>query len=63
LRESAQQDAGLFGPTVLSTTLAGQTASAGVGLARSLISKKIRQVKVTVPAGYRVILHEEKMGL
>jgi hypothetical protein len=57
VRESAEEATGDIGPTVLSTTLAGQAAGAGVGLARSLIAKKVRPVKVTVPAGYRVFLH------
>jgi len=57
VRESAEEATGDLGPTVLSTTLAGQAAGAGMGLARSLIAKKVRPVKVTVPAGYRVFLH------
>jgi hypothetical protein len=63
VHESAEQDVGLLEPAVLSTTLAGQATTAGMGLARSLISKKVRSVKVTVPAGYRVILHEQNNGL
>lgn len=63
VRESADQDIGMIEPAMLSTTLAGQAANAGFGLARSLISKKVRPVKVRVPAGYRVILHEQKNGL
>ena len=63
VRESAEQDVGLFEPSLLSTTVAGQAATAGVGLARSLVSKKLRPVKLTVPAGYRVILHEQNKGL
>jgi hypothetical protein len=63
VRESAEEATGDIGPTVLSTTLAGQAAGAGVGLARSLIAKKVRPVKVTVPAGYRVFLHVQNQGL
>ena len=59
VRESAEEATGDIGPTVLSTTLAGQAAGAGMGLARSLIAKKVRTVKVTVPAGYRVFLRGE----
>ena len=63
LRESAGQELGSLGSGVVSTTLAGQAAGAGVVLARSLIGKKIRPVKVTIPAGYRVLLHVQNSGL
>jgi hypothetical protein len=63
LRESAGQELGSLGSGVVSTTLGGQAAGAGVVLARSLIGKKIRPVKVTVPAGYRVFLHVKNLGL
>jgi len=63
LRESAGQELGTLGSGVLSPTLAGQTAGAGIVLARSLIGKKIRPVKVTIPAGYRVLLHVQNSGL
>jgi Conjugative transposon, TraM len=63
VRESAQEEVGSFGPEVLSTTAAGQAATAGVGLARSLIAKKVRPVRVTIPAGYRVFLHLQNQGL
>ena len=63
VRESEGQAAGDLGPTILSTTLAGQAAGAGVNLARSMIGKKVRLVRVTVPAGYRVFLHVKNEGL
>jgi hypothetical protein len=57
VRETAAQETGAIGPEMLSTTLAGQAAGAGLTLARSLVGKKLRPVKVTVPAGYTVICH------
>jgi hypothetical protein len=63
VRESESQTAGDLGPTILSTTLAGQAAGAGMNLARSMIGKKVRAVRVTVPEGYRVFLHVQKQGL
>jgi hypothetical protein len=57
MRETAAQETGVIGPEMLSTTLAGQAAGAGLTLARSLAGKKLRPVKVTVPAGYTVICH------
>jgi hypothetical protein len=63
VRESADQDVGGLGPTILSTTLAGQAAGAGMSLARAMVSKKVRLVRVTIPAGYRVILHVQNAGI
>lgn len=62
-RESASTGIGEVGPTVISTGLAGQATNAGMTLARSLISKKVRAVRVTVPAGYHVLLHPKNEGL
>ncbi|HEV2483191.1 MAG TPA: conjugative transposon protein TraM [Puia sp.] len=62
-RESASSEIGAVGPTVVSTGLAGQAANAGMTLARSLIGKKVRPVRVTVPAGYHVLLHPKNDGL
>jgi hypothetical protein len=63
VRESTGAELGNVGPEVLTTNVAGQAAGAGVLLARSLIGKKIRPVKVTVPEGYRVLLTGENAGL
>lgn len=63
VRASAGSELGAIGPTPLTTNLAGQAANAGVTLARSLIGKKLRPVKVTVPAGYQVVLHVQNQGL
>lgn len=62
-RESASTEIGAMGPEVVSTGLAGQAANAGMTLARTLIGKKVRPVRVTVPAGYHVILHPKNDGL
>jgi len=62
-RESVSSEIGAVGPTVVSTGLAGQAANAGMTLARSLIGKKVRPVRVTVPAGYHVLLHPKTEGL
>lgn len=63
VRESAGQELEAVGPTLLTTNLAGQAAGAGLNFARSLIGKKIRPVKVTIPAGYHVLLHLQNPGL
>jgi hypothetical protein len=58
LRESADQQAGSLDVVSYSPTLAGQVAGAGIQTARSLIGKKIRRVRVVVPADYRLILRD-----
>jgi Conjugative transposon, TraM len=59
LKESGEQDINSLGPELLSPTLAGQVAGAGLQTARSLLGKKIRLIRVTVPAGYRLLLMDE----
>jgi len=59
-KESADQgirslNAGAFDPS-----LAGQAVNAGMLTARSLLSRKVRQVRVTVKAGYQVLLRGMK---
>lgn len=44
----------------MSDNLGVQAASAGVEAAKSLFSKKVRLIKVTVKAGYKVMLRDEK---
>jgi len=62
-REAAKQSAGRsienFGVTSLDPTWQAQAATAGVEAAKSLFSKKIKLVKVTVKAGYQVLLKDE----
>lgn len=62
-RESMGSEVGGIGPTVLNTGVTGQAIDAGVNLGRQLIGKKIRPVRVTVPAGYRVLLHPQNLSL
>ncbi len=62
-RESVGSEIGAVGPTVVSTGMAGQAANAGMTLARSLIGKKVRPVRVTVTPGYHALLHAKNEGL
>ena len=60
VKQSADQglnglNLGTFDPSV-----AGQAASAGMQLARNMVSRKVKQVKVMVDAGYRVWLRDGK---
>lgn len=65
-REVASQsvDNGLqtIGMTSINPTISEQAASAGISAAKSLLSKKVKQVKVTVKAGYKILLKDKKTG-
>ena len=58
VRESAGEGISTLGPSSLETTLTGQAASAGIQLARSMATKKVRLIRVSVKAGYRVFLQD-----
>lgn len=47
----------------LDPTLKAQAASAGIGAVKSLLSRKVKQVKVTVKAGYQLLLKSEESSL
>lgn len=59
-KESADEAANTLGVTSFDGTLGGQAAAAGLQAAKSLLSRKIRLVRVSVPAGYRVLLINKK---
>jgi conjugative transposon TraM protein len=59
-KQSADRAIQGFGLTSLDPSLGEQTVSAGIETARNLISKKVKLKKVTVKAGYRVLLKDEK---
>lgn len=46
--------------TTLSPSIGVQAASAGISAAKSLLSKKVRLIKVSVKAGYKVLLLDKK---
>lgn len=58
-RESAGENIAGASPAGLDATLGGQAANAGIQLARNLVSRKVRLIRVTVKAGYRVFLQDE----
>ena len=59
-KASADEVVGSLGVTSLDPSLAGQATAAGIQAARSLISRKVRLVRVTLKAGYRVLLKNSK---
>lgn len=57
-KESADQAINGIGLTTLDPSIAAQATSAGIQAAKSLLSKKVKLVKVTLKAGYRVLLKD-----
>ena len=55
-KQSTDQAVNGIGITTLNPSLAAQATSAGIQAAKTLISKKVKLVKVTVKAGYQVLL-------
>jgi conjugative transposon TraM protein len=61
-KEGLSQGIGGLGITSLDPSLGAQAAAAGIETAKSLLSKKIRAVVVTVKAGHRVLLENPRVG-
>lgn len=59
-KSSADRSMQNIGITTLDPSLGAQAAGAGIEAAKSLFSKKTKQVKVMVKAGYQVLLKDEK---
>jgi len=63
-RDVAKQsaDQGLSGLNLMNydPSIGGQAANAGIQAAKSLFGRKVRQVKVTVKAGYRLLLRDPR---
>lgn len=59
-KESADQSMQNLGLMSYNPSLSAQAASAGISAAKTLFSRKVRRVKVTVKAGYQVLLVDEK---
>ncbi|HEY0055734.1 MAG TPA: conjugative transposon protein TraM [Pedobacter sp.] len=59
-KSSADRSMQNIGIATLDPSLGVQAAGAGIEAAKSLLSKKIKQVKVMVKAGYQVLLKDEK---
>lgn len=59
-KESADRAVQDIGITTLNPSIGVQAASAGIEAAKTLFSKKVKLIKVTVKAGYHVLLRDEK---
>lgn len=62
-KQSADRAAQQIGITTLDPSIGAQAASAGIEAAKALFSKKVKLIKVTVKAGYKVLLRDEKQEL
>jgi conjugative transposon TraM protein len=63
VKQSADQGINSMGLGVYDPSLGGQATQAGIQLAKGLMSRKIRQVRVTVEAGYRLLLKDNSHRL
>jgi conjugative transposon TraM protein len=59
-KQSGDQAMNAIGLTSLDPSLGAQVASAGIQAAKTLVSRKVKLIKVTVKAGYRVLLKNSK---
>jgi len=59
-KESADEAVNTLGVTSLDPSLGGQAAAAGLQAAKTLLSRKAKLVRVSVPAGYKVFLRNTK---
>ncbi len=60
LKQSAAEGVSGLGLVAADPSLGAQAATAGIEAARSLLSRKIALVRVSVPAGYRVFVKNQK---
>ena len=59
-KQSADRSMQAIGMTSLDPSWQAQAAGAGIEAAKTLFSRKVKLVKVTVKAGYQVLLRDEK---
>lgn len=60
-KQAADQAIQSVALSTLNTSLEAQAASAGIETAKSLLSKKVRMVRVTVKAGYPILLRSKTL--
>lgn len=59
-KSSADRSIQTLGVASLNDSWGSQVAGAGIEAAKSLLSKKVKLIKVVVKAGYQVLLYDEK---
>ena len=60
-KQSVDNNLQLMELSTMDPSLKAQAAAAGIGAAKSLLSKKVKQVKVVVKAGYKVLLKDKNI--
>jgi conjugative transposon TraM protein len=60
-KQSVDNSLQLMELSTMDPSLKAQATSAGIGAAKSLLSKKVKQVKVMVKAGYKVLLKDKNI--
>lgn len=61
-KESADEAVGSLGLATADGSVAGEATAASLQTAKNLLSRKIRLVRVGLPAGYRVLLRNSKVN-
>ena len=59
-KESADRSMQEVSFSTMDPSIGAQAASAGITAAKTLFSKKVKLIKVTLKAGYHVLLRDEK---
>ena len=60
-KQSVDNNLQLMELSTMDPSFKAQAAAAGIGAAKSLLSKKVKQVKVVVKAGYKVLLKDKNI--
>ena len=61
VKQSGSEAVNNIGITSLDPSLGAQAANAGIAAAKSLMNKKVKQVKLTIKTGYRVLLKDNNV--
>jgi hypothetical protein len=62
LKQSAAEGVGGMGIIAADGSLGAQAAEAGIETAKTLFSRKLALVRVTIPAGYHVLLRNQSLN-
>ena len=60
VKQAGEQSVQSLGIVNMDPSLKAQAAAAGIGVAKSLLSKKVKQLRVTVKSNYMVLLKDAK---
>ena len=62
-KESSNEAINALGLTTLDPSFAAQATGAGIQAAKTLLSKKVKQIKVTIKEGYKILLKDNNQKL